>query len=147
MTRGVIGGFPCQDCSRCNSSARSDENRNAVLSGSLRTGSIFQAIVKLVSVYTCSTWALFENVTDLAVPDTEGGVSNLDACVFLLETVLKLFVFVVRLDPSLFGSITTRPRLYLLCLKRELLDKHGILPEVPYIKQTQKNKNMLSKYK
>ena len=125
-TKGAYGGFPCQDASLLSQSSRSASNMTCVLEGSLRTGSVFRNLMKYLSVHDLD-WAILENVLNLARGSKHNkGISNLDACCHLLSTELDMFIFVLELTPSFFGRLTSRNRLYLLCVRRRILAAAGV---------------------
>lgn len=53
-------------------------------------------------------------------------MSNLDTCCRRLADELDMSVFVVDLDPQLFGRPHTRGRLFFLCVRSALLAKAGL---------------------
>lgn len=120
----VKAGFPCTDVSLLNPSAR--KHRSVVGSGSLRTGGVFQAILRyLESCHSTLESVTLENVTALLIPPADSetkqvlGPSNATVCVHGLERI-GLITHLFQLDPeSMFGLPVSRPRLYFLSVPEE----------------------------
>ena len=75
----LVAGFPCTDISALNTSASHAENRSCVLSGSLRTGSVFAGLAAYIAAHSQTEskrqdgevdleFVLLENVVALATP-------------------------------------------------------------------------------
>ena len=131
---GVVAGFPCTDASRLNSHSRSSENMMCVSTKSKRTGKVFDDILKYMTVHKENlAWAILENVCALSsAPKAKGrggrviGPSNLDVCVYRLKAELGFAVVVLSLDPRMFGQPSSRSRLYMLCVKMQVLATAGM---------------------
>ncbi len=103
--------------------------------GSLRTGSVFRAISKYLSMNPKVQFFQFENVVALAnkpvphsTPDANGskkrkqvGPSNLSAVCYILEKEAGMWSHVWQVDAREFGSGQQRQRLYGSCFKMEQL--------------------------
>ena len=124
-------GFPCVDASALNASASNSENRACLVTGSLRTGSVFWSLRRFLRKRRKRfLFAVLENVPGLLIAptDTQGrvcGPSNADTACFLLE-MDGFFVIVWLLCPRLFGIPQSRPRLYFLALEKARLAALGM---------------------
>ena len=101
---------------------------------SKRTGKVFDDILMYMAVHKENlAWAIPENVSALSsAPRAKGrgrkaiGPSNLDVCVYRLKAELGFAVVVLSLDPRMFGQPSSRSRLYMLCVKMEVLATAGM---------------------
>jgi site-specific DNA-cytosine methylase len=131
--KSLEGGFPCQSVSSMN--ANQSQFRDAVKSGSGKTGSVWKMILELLDIATRSRqrgqaggvpqecleflWALFENVIGLAVaPKDQRGVrmsvneSNLG---FVVDSLYRRghMPVVLMMQPYFYAHPVSRPRLYI----------------------------------
>jgi hypothetical protein len=119
--KGLLAGFPCPDVSRLVNNAT--ERRLAVMDGKLRTGHVFKdgvlAYCKKFEdfIEMCVT----ENVLGLA-DRAPNGISPLQWVAALWQEA-DFFFKAFELDPSAFGFMIDRPRLWMLALPLRLL--HG----------------------
>ena len=128
----LTAGFPCQDCSVLNPSASSSSNRSCVATGSLRTGSVLQAIVQYLKNQGRAgpTFCFFENVLGLNHSSTDADghkTSNLDHLGHLVDKETDRLLHVWRLDPRMFGIPQSRPRLWMTAIPRRM--SRGLIPE------------------
>lgn len=129
---GICAGFPCTDVSRLNKFHSSSSNMSCAASQTMRTGAVFGSIIRYLKEHNENiSFAILENVTTLATPPKKNGVnvgpSNLDVCIYDLRHEADMVTAVFRLDPRiLFGQLTSRPRLYMVCIKAGLLHSAGL---------------------
>ena len=75
-------------------------------------------------------WAILENVKTLATaPKSKDdgrptGPSNLQVCCHLLQQ-MGFFVLAFVLDPSLFGQVTSRHRVFMICIRQRVIEGAG----------------------
>jgi site-specific DNA-cytosine methylase len=129
--RGIVAGFPCTDVSRLNKHSKSSSNKSCAARKSQRTGKVFDDIIRHMKVHHHdSEWCVLENVLALASGPREkgspSGPSNLAVCVYRLQMECDFAVAVFSLDPSMFGQLTSRQRVYLLCVKNVILEAAGL---------------------
>ena len=99
----LVGGFPCTDVSTLHCASGTQEHRQCVLNGSLRTGGVFDAIIRLILHHQLD-YGLLENVAALAIKD-DSGVSNCDVVLERLSVERDCFAMVFQLTPWIFGGI------------------------------------------
>ena len=115
----LYGGFPCTDVSFLNMYSRTGENMSSCANGTLRTGNVFQMIVKLCVLRSIDVIVL-ENVTALCAQDRERNPSNYDS----VRKALRQAGYVVRsfvLHPWMFGSPQSRGRVWICAVRGRLL--------------------------
>ena len=116
-------GFPCQDDARDNFNRVA--NHSVVRLGEKRTGKVFMAVLEyLVEAEKAGAevdmyW--IENVMGLAAPPPDGGPSNFDWCVHLMQTTAHRFTVVTELDPRMFNLPASRERLWMPSFARSVL--------------------------
>ena len=117
-------GFPCTDASTLNNKSGSDKNLRCIETASLRTGSVFESIVKACELMPFLKVVFFENVAALQkAPPT--GKSNLDHVESKLKARLDHFLMVWELCPRLFGTPQSRSRLWMASIPEKTLVELG----------------------
>ena len=106
-------GFPCQDVSSLNTHAA--DNGIVIADRSKRTGSVFGASVSYAKQHQDSLEMLTgENVLGLMkVTRSSTVATNLQCCLYRLETEALMYVYVLVLCPSLFQKPVTRGRVWI----------------------------------
>lgn len=134
----LISGFPCKSVSSLNSQRAF--NRSVVKDHAGNTGSAFGGLVDFLKEHGDGVrMVLFENVVGLAAPpndETTGErlppkMSNLAQCMTEMET-LGYFGVVVKLDPRLYASPQSRPRLWMAFWDKRMLTEYGMSEETVY---------------
>jgi site-specific DNA-cytosine methylase len=125
-------GFPCTDVSSLNPA--SQNHREVVSSGSLRTGGVFQAILRYAAACKDTLQSVtLENVTALLAPPRRKkgmGHSNATACIRGLEKI-GLCTHLFQLDPStMFGVPVSRPRVFFLAVPKKKIK--GVMSNSEY---------------
>jgi site-specific DNA-cytosine methylase len=122
---GIVAGFPCQDASALNHRSRESASRSCIAGGSHRTGSVFESICKFVWTRPQVEWLILENVAALASPPQGSDEpSNLDFVVHkLAELGFRTITFM--LDPTMFGQLSSRKRLFMLSVRDKLVQNAG----------------------
>ena len=144
----LAAGFPCQDSSALNPHSSSDANRACVAQGTLRTGSVYGAILDYIA--KCGRadpdFVLLENVASLknrpkAKPaiDTKGNgnfktqdrlPSNLDMASLLMQQRCSRVLHAWQLSPELFGVPQMRNRIWMTSARTSDLD--GLMTDAQY---------------
>jgi site-specific DNA-cytosine methylase len=121
----VVAGFPCTSASVLNRHSHTDENRSCIARGDLATGSVLRSIVNFIRMRGDHMHCvILENVTALAKEGPDGS-SNLDAVIDALAAI-GWWAKCWHLDPRDFGCAVSRPRIWLLCLRLEFIQRQGL---------------------
>lgn len=116
----LVAGFPCTAASTLNPHSRSVANRTCVASGTLSTGSVFHALLEIMTVARTDV-AILENVPKLATAAPGQQFSNLDEVARLLRERCDMVLKCWLLDPRDFGGPQQRRRLWMVAVRRPVL--------------------------
>lgn len=118
----LFAGFPCTSASTLNPRSSTDHNRSCCASGSLATGSVYTFIHDMIREHGDGelVFVIFENVSALLNKSPDSDQSNFDHVACTMEA-LGFFVHAFLLDPRQFGQPQSRKRIWILCIKRSLL--------------------------
>ncbi len=113
------GGFPCTDVSKLNSS----QHLTAIRDASVRTGAVFDAIIRYIVNYSALLdGVLLENVMGLCTSprgsDAHGQRlhSNFEYCIWRLEVECDMWVMGFKLSPKMFGFPIARDRIWMIAI-------------------------------
>jgi len=120
----LVAGFPCTDVSIMNPHCK--ENRAKVEKGGLSTGSVFKAIDEFLTLQESVIAAVLENVLGLSAGKD---ISKSNLAVVLQQLGIRFFVRAYHLNACWSGLPQSRPRIYIVALRRTWLDAHATTPE------------------
>ena len=116
----LYAGIPCQDATSLSTKTKSDEARECVRTGTLRTGSLAQTLVaylKSAEVGLCYV----ENVLGLLLKSRATGMSNGEVLANELRSAGYLCIILV-VNSWFFGTPQNRPRVFFVALRYTILN-------------------------